>query len=146
MIFLQNLQWCCYIFYYYQIILQAEIWKLKQGFPLQSFTRSHSKQTSQCVTGTNEETHSGANSRCRLAFGVPRWAGVLAHHLIGPAARRCARRRRWGMELSSCFHPLYMGLQGGWAQRRKHGHQLVDKNDNLPQRRTKSQSLRRDCS
>lgn len=50
------------------------------------------------------------------------------------------------MELSSCFHPFYMGLLGGWAQGRKHGYQLVDKNDNLPQRRTKSQSVRRDWS
>lgn len=50
------------------------------------------------------------------------------------------------MELSSCFHPLYMGLLGGWAQGREHGYQLVDKNDNLPQRRTKSQSVRRDWS
>lgn len=50
------------------------------------------------------------------------------------------------MELSSCFHPLYTGLLGGWAQGRKHGYQLVDKNDNLPRRRTKSQSVRRDRS
>lgn len=50
------------------------------------------------------------------------------------------------MELSSCFHPLYMGLLGGWAQVREHGYQLVNKNDNLPQRRTKSQSVRHDQS
>lgn len=64
----------------------------------------------------------------------------------GRPARRCVRWRHWGMELSSCFHPLYMGLLGGWAPGRKHGYQLVDKNDNLPQRRTKSQSVRRDRS
>lgn len=50
------------------------------------------------------------------------------------------------MELSSCFYPLHMGLLGGWAQGRKHTYQLVDKNDNLPPRRTKSQSVRRDWS
>lgn len=50
------------------------------------------------------------------------------------------------MELSSCFHPQYKGLLGEWVQSRKHGYQLVDKNDNLPQRRTKSQSLMHDWS
>jgi len=48
------------------------------------------------------------------------------------------------MELSFCFHPLYEDLLGRWDQGMKHGYQLVDKNDNLPQRSTKSQSVRRD--
>lgn len=49
------------------------------------------------------------------------------------------------MELSSCFHPLYMSLLGRRDQAGKQSYQLVDKNDKLPQRRTESQSVSRDC-